>query len=189
MNVSAQDHSLHAGELQHCIFHSPALRPFLLIQGFPRYIDEAPKGRVSRGKPSPSRGPCPAPRRGHTSISPRNTRLAALPSKCMWVLRHGLISITARSCLSALPPTPGFPHVHLPREMAARGDPRSLPLACGELGASAWQELVLPGLLGRKAAGAQALAVSKTFQRSDPEPLNYSLALTKYREPGSSSHL
>lgn len=64
-------------------------------------------------------------------------------------------------------------------------------LAAGtsELRGSAWQEQALLGLLGRNAAGVQALAVAKTFQHSDPEPLNYSLALTKYREPGSSSHL
>lgn len=79
MNVSAQDRSLRAGELQHCIFHSPSLRPF------------SPDSRIStlRGR-GPQRqgapwetlsGPCPPPRRGHTSISPRSTRLAALPSK------------------------------------------------------------------------------------------------------------
>lgn len=130
----------------------------------------------------------PAPQRGHRSICPWSTRLAALPSKCLWGLRRGLISTAACSCLSAPPPHLGSHMVTCPNKWQPEVFP---PPAAGtsELGGSAWQEKVLLGLLGRNAAGLQALAVAKAFQHSDPEPLNYSLALTKYREPGSSSHL
>lgn len=133
------------------------------------------------GKPSLSHRPCPTPWRGHTSISPRSTRPAAHSSKRLWGLRHELFSITARS--------PSHTGVPTRSTCPDKWQLEAIPAACGEPGISAGQEVALPGLLGRKVAGTQALAVSKTFQRSNPEPLNYSLASAKHREPGSCSHL
>lgn len=128
VNVPAQDHSLHAGEIEHCIFNSPMLRSFLLIQGFPCFISEVPGDRLPCRKPSPSCTPCPAPGLGHMSISPQNTHPAAFPIKSMWVLNHRLISITAHLGLSTPSPTLGFPQAHLSLWM---GSSRGSPLLAG----------------------------------------------------------
>lgn len=130
MNVSAQDHSQRAGELQHCIFHSPVLWPFLLTPGFPWM--RPPKARCPLGSPlwdlpctlagahehlSPEHPSGSSPKQVHVGFASR-------------INQHGS---PARASLLPLPRL-GSHMFTCPDKRQLEAFPPSLLLACSELG-------------------------------------------------------